>query len=103
MHVGDVEDPAIGGELDVLGHAGASVGEIEHADDTLSAHVELDHLPGELATRDQVAPVGREVHVIDADAWNLNGAVEREGMRIAEVEPAQPLGDDDRVAPAGRA
>ena len=35
-------------------------------------------------------------------ARNRERVLEREGVRVAEVEPVQPLGDDDRVAAVGR-
>ena len=59
-------------------------------------------LPGELAAGEQVAAVGGEVHVVDATHGTVQRLVQRHRVRIAEVEPLQALGDDDRVAPVGR-
>src|SRR5262249_29924114 len=99
--VGDVEDAAVGRDAHVLGHAAAAVGQVQHADHALAGNIDLDQLAGELAARDQVGAVDGKVHVIDARAGQLDGAVQRKGVRVAEVESVQPLGDDDRVAPVG--
>ena len=65
-------------------------------------NVDLDQLPGELAAGEQVAAVSREVHVVDAAARHGEGVDDAERVRVAEVEPAQALGDDDREPAVGR-
>jgi hypothetical protein len=40
--------------------------------------------------------------VVDAGAGNRQGLDQTERVRVAEVEPLQALGDDDRVAAVGR-
>ena len=97
MHVGHEEDSAVGRELDVLRHRAGAVGEVDGAHDLLAGDVDDDHLSRELAAREQLAPVGGEVHVVDTEAGHSERVVEPEGMRVSEVEPVQPLGDDDRV------
>src|SRR5581483_7951303 len=96
-HVGDVEEAAVGRELDVLGRAAGR--ESECAEDVLAGDVDLDELARELAACEQVGAVGGEVHVVDAAAGDRERAVEAEAVRVAEVESGEPLGDDDRVPP----
>jgi hypothetical protein len=97
-HVGDVEDAAVGRELHVLRHrAGAQV---DRPDDALAAQVDDDRAAGELARHERAPAVGRVVHVIDAGAArDLQHAPQPHRVRLAEVELAMALGDDDRAAP----
>ena len=46
--------------------------------------------------------VRREVHMVHACAWNGQRTHEVKGVRVAEVESMQPLGDDDCVASVDR-
>ena len=62
--VGDVEDRAVGRQLDVDRQARRD----KRADDRHLLRTDLDHPAAELATDQQVAPIGREVEVIDAVA-----------------------------------
>ena len=100
MHVGDVEELSVGCQLHVLRHAAAR--KLEGSDDALLPKVDLDQLPGELAAGDQVAAMCREVHVVDAPTRHGEGMDDAEGVRVAEVEPAKPLCDDDRKLAIGR-
>ena len=44
----------------------------------------------------------REVHVVDAAARHRQRVADAERVRVAEVEPVQALGDDDREPAVGR-
>src|SRR6476661_1624344 len=75
VHVGDVEDPAVGGELHVLRHVAAAAGKVDGPYDALVLDVHHDHLARELTAREQEAAVGGEVHVVDALARHRYRAV----------------------------
>ena len=64
--------------------------------------VELEELARELAGRDQVAVVGREVHVVGALAPDRHPLDQAEGVRIAEVQRPPGFGDDDGGLPVRR-
>src|SRR3712207_7586526 len=48
------------------------------------------------SARHRAAPVGGEVHVVDADAACGHGLLELPRLRMTKVEALQPLGDHDR-------
>src|SRR5919197_5106123 len=76
---------------------------MDRADHSLAADVDLDHRAAELAACKRIATVGREVEVIHAWAGgHRERMLEAHRVRVAEVEPLQALGDDDRVATVRR-
>ena len=95
-HVRHVENLPVRRELDVL--RDRSRRHRENAGHALALHVHLEQLARELTGRDQVAAVGREIHVVDSAARNVQRVVQSKGVREAEVEAGEPLGDDDREA-----
>ena len=71
-------------------------------DEPLGAQVDGDHLAGELTAGVGIPAVGREVHVVDAQASGDGERVlEGHGVRVAEVQAPERFGDDDGVAPVG--
>ena len=99
LQVGDVEDLSVRRELHVLRHPGPAVGQVERAHDPLALDVDLHQLARELAAGERVPAVGREVHVVDARARHHERMVQAEAVRVTEVEPMEPFGDDDRIPP----
>src|SRR5207302_10290275 len=89
----DVENGAVRGKPDVDRQAA----NLDKADDLHGDRVHLDDHSGEFRAGHQVAAVGREVEMIDATPGNGNAADQFEGMGIAKIQPAQHLGDDDRL------
>ncbi len=69
---------AVGRELDVLRHRAGPSGSWSVPTTRSRGDVDLQHRPGELAARDQVAPVRGEVHVVDARAGHVQRVVQPE-------------------------
>ncbi len=95
MHVGDVEQLAVGRDADVLRHAALRQGQI--AEHLAIDQVDLHHALLELAGEDRELAVDREVGVVDAGALRRRDrGLHLVGLRIAQIEALQRLGDDDR-------
>jgi hypothetical protein len=99
-HVGPVEDTAVRRELDVLRHRPRA--QRDRAQHARVRQVDDDHAPRELARHERPPPVRREVHVVDARAaGHVQGRPQAHCVRLAEVQLAVGLGDDDRAPAVG--
>ena len=104
-HVGDVEHPPVRRRADVLGHrarAQAIGVEQQIADHPARGDIELQHLARKLARRKRVPPVGGELHVVHALALHRHRLDQGHRVRVAEVEPPEPLRHHDRPPAIGR-
>jgi hypothetical protein len=100
MHVGDVENVALRGDADVLGHAAA--GQLEIAEHAATDHVDLHQCAAELAGENCIAAVDGKVRVIEAAALGRrHREFELHGMGIAEVEAPPLLRHHDGEAAVG--
>src|SRR5215475_899585 len=94
LHVRQEEQLAVRGHAYVLRHA--AFRELEVSEDLPSHEIDLHQAALELAREDRVAPVDREVGMVDAGAlWGRQRALERHRLRITEIEPFESLGDHD--------
>src|SRR5262249_3199189 len=95
-HIGNVEAAAAGRNAEVLGHT--RLCEAQIAERLGGDEVDLDQpAAAELAGEDRVAPVDREIGMVDPGAvWGLDRLLQRHRMRIAKIEALAALGDDDR-------
>ena len=73
-HIGYVEHFAVGRKLNVLRHA--ALLQRQASEELLLLDIHLDHRATKLAACDQVASVGREIHVIHALTRNAQGVAE---------------------------
>jgi hypothetical protein len=102
VHVGDEKDPAIGCDANVLRHA-------VFREPQIAQHLAIDHIDldqpaaAEFAGEDRIAPIDREIGVVDAGAARCGERLlQRHRVRVAEVEALSRFGDDDRRPPVGR-
>src|SRR5215469_14239535 len=96
MHVGHVEATAVGRNANVLRHALLRKAQV--AQDLAFDEVDLDQTAAaELARKDRIAAVDREIGVVDArTARRRNRLLQRHRLWVTKIEPLSPLGDDNR-------
>src|SRR5215472_13123139 len=96
VHIGNVEAAAVGRNADVLRHT--PLCEAQIAEHLAANEVDLDQsAAAELAGEDRVAPVDREIGMVDPGAvWGLDRLLQRHRIRIAKIEALAALGNDDR-------
>jgi hypothetical protein len=85
-HIGNIEDAAVGGQLDVLRRRTRA--QLQHAAHPLSRDVHQNQLAAELAARQQRMAVGAEVQVVDTQAGHTQAMAQVHRVGIAKVQPA---------------
>ena len=97
FHVRDVKDLAVWRDANILGHS--PLRHFQIPGNLVFHEINFCQATGEFTGKNRVAPIDGKVGVVDpAAVRSLDGVFERHGVRIAQVEPLQRFGDDDRRA-----